>query len=101
MPREQLSIGIGTSKSAANTNDKITPSNPMIIINFFFSFKANLNAARDVYPNPIAAPIDDISTIHPRAVLPTNGENKEITIINIIAFLGVLLFASSFAKKSR
>jgi hypothetical protein len=72
------------------------PIIPEIIIPLFPSFLANFIADADVYPYPIAAPKEDMSTIHPRAVLPKNGAINEITITNKIAFCGVLYSAFSF-----
>ena len=48
--------------------------------------------------NPIEAPIELISTNHPRASLPNIGPDKEMAIQKSNAFFGVPYLGSTFPK---
>ena len=64
------------------------------------TFKANLNAAAEVYPYPIAAPRLAISTIHNKVFLPKKGAIHPIAITKIMAFFGVLYFGCKLPNHS-
>ena len=90
-----MNILIGTRRRTANIIAITVPINPVMTIGVLCSLSANFSAAAEVYPYPTAAPIEDISTIQPRAVLPKKGATNEITNVKIIAWAGVLYVGCS------
>lgn len=80
---------IGTSKKNINNSEKASPIIPVTIVPYNLLFMPYFNAAAEVYPKPIAAPNEDISTIHPKTVLPKNGAIIDINIIKTMELEGV------------
>ncbi len=83
---------MGMISSAMKHREKSTPRIALIFSQTVVSLLRCIctKAAAEVKQYPMAAPMEDISTIQLRTVRPNHGQNNEMIIMKMMAFIGVL-----------